>query len=96
MKSVNLFNENALNKAMISGNIFLFNRGLYMSEEKSDYVKGLEAQLNATKQMFNESMASNLQLRSTMILLQQNLQDSYVKNTELTKKLVELEAPKSE
>ena len=69
-----------------------------MSELKllQDNVKGLEAQLNATKQMFNESMASNLQLRSSNILFQQNLQELHKEIGELKAKLSESPAPKNE
>ena len=35
-------------------------------------VKGLNAQLDATKQMLNESLATQLQLRSSVIIFQQS------------------------
>lgn len=64
-------------------------------EEAKNNIKGLEAQLNATKQMFNESMASNLQLRSSNILFQQNLQELHKELNELKAKLSESEASKN-
>jgi len=38
-------------------------------------IKGLTAQLDATKQMLNESLANQLQLRSSLIIMQQSNQE---------------------
>jgi chromosome segregation ATPase len=38
-------------------------------------IKGLTAQLDAAKQMINEILASNLQLRTNVVLFQQSYQE---------------------
>jgi len=46
-----------------------------MSEQLEAQVKGLNAQLDATKQMLNESLAAQLQLRSSLVIFQQTIQE---------------------
>lgn len=47
-------------------------------ENLQGQIKSMAAQLDATKQMFNEAMASNLQLRTNINLLNQMHQESTV------------------
>jgi len=48
-----------------------------------DQIKGVQAQLNASKQMFNETLEVNLNLRTNIILYQQAHQESLDKNKTL-------------
>lgn len=41
-------------------------------KQANDNVKGLAAQLEATKQMYNGSLQNEMQLRSNLVLLQQD------------------------
>lgn len=59
-------------------------------------IKNLAAQLEATKQMINESLTSSLQLRSSLVLMQQANQELGQKNAALTNELTNLKAPKDD
>ncbi len=54
-------------------------------------IKGLNAQLEATKQIANESLASNLQLRTNVVLFQQANQELNQEIHVLKDKLVALQ-----
>jgi chromosome segregation ATPase len=45
-------------------------------KQAQDQVKGLFAQLEAHRGLLNENLASNVQLRTNMILFQQNAQEA--------------------
>ena len=69
-------------------------------EQANMQLKGLGAQLEATKQILNENLNSNMILRSHMILLQQDCKEANVKNeilnkqvNGLTSQLLELKPP---
>lgn len=53
-------------------------------------VKGLNAQLDAAKQMINESLTTSLQLRSNLNLLSATYSENLKKNAELEAKIKEL------
>ena len=55
-------------------------------------LESLSAQLDANKQMFNESLNSGLQLRTHFIMLQRQFQELSNKNAELTKENADLKA----
>lgn len=59
-----------------------------------DQVKGLTAQLEAVKQMFNNSMAECVQLRANIHLMNQTNQELAAQVKILTDKISALEAPK--
>jgi len=50
-------------------------------------IKGLSAQLESVKQMFNESLETSIQLRSTLFLVRQSHQEIANEKQELTKML---------
>ena len=69
----------------------------------NDNIKGLLAQLEAAKQMVNEGLSSNLQLRTNLNLFQQANQEYLNENHKLrstvdalSKKILELAPPKVE
>ncbi len=57
-------------------------------------IKGLYAQLDATKQMLNEHLAANLQLRTNIVLLQQTNKDLSDETNVLKNQVLKLQAPK--
>jgi phosphate starvation-inducible protein PhoH len=59
-------------------------------------ILGLSAQLEAHKQMLNEQLNANVQLRSNTFILQKNAQDLNTKITELQKELEELKTKPAE
>ncbi len=61
-------------------------------DPKDLQIKNLAAQLDAMKQMYNEGTSSSLQLRSTVILLQQAHQEVSQKNVALTSELEKIKA----
>ena len=58
-----------------------------------DLIKGLQAQLDATKQMFNEVSNSNLQLRTQIILMQNIMNDQANQIKTKDQKITELSQP---
>ena len=63
-----------------------------MSGTTSDPVKNLKAQLDATTQLLNDHLTNNLQLRSSMILLQQSHNDLAAENVQLKSQVSTLSA----
>lgn len=68
-----------------------------------DQIKGLQAQLEAAKQAFNEQLNANHQLRTQCILFQQQMQEDAAEKKRLddnvkslTQKILELTPPKQE
>jgi hypothetical protein len=56
-------------------------------------IKVITAQLDSAKQMINESLTTNLQLRTNLTLLSQAHQEEVNKNKELTVQLSAFSAP---
>jgi chromosome segregation ATPase len=68
-------------------------------KQLQDHVKGLSAQLDACKQMFNETSNANLNMRSHIIVLNQHIQEQDGKlksladaNQNLIKEVMELKS----
>lgn len=69
----------------------------------SDQIKGLQAQLEASKQMFNEQLNNVHLLRTQIVLFQQQAQEDALEKKRLddnvkalTQKILELTPPKGE
>jgi chromosome segregation ATPase len=61
-------------------------------DQSKSTIKGLMAQFDAAKQMFNETSATCLQLRTHLTLLNSNYQDLVNKNSELQAELAKVKS----
>lgn len=59
------------------------------NDQLTSQIKGLNAQLEAYKQMLNEQLQTSVNLRTNIILYQQAHQEVSLKNTQLQKELDE-------